>query len=79
MKRFNILIWLSIIGLIGIYQFFPFFETYSIGLINSIYFYYRKMQFAENRETEHFELIQLKDKEIVAMKKEIKSCKKNIG
>jgi hypothetical protein len=39
MKRFNILIWLSIIGLIGIYQFFPFFETYSIGLINSIYFF----------------------------------------
>jgi amino acid transporter len=39
MKRFNILIYLTITGLLGIYQFFPFFETYTFGLINSIYFF----------------------------------------
>jgi amino acid transporter len=39
MKRFNILIYLTATGLLGIYQFFPFFETYTFGLINSIYFF----------------------------------------
>ncbi|OCK41837.1 hypothetical protein BA195_13680 [Tenacibaculum soleae] len=39
MKRFNILIYLTATGLLAIYQFFPFFETYTFGLINSIYFF----------------------------------------
>jgi len=39
MKRFNILVFLTITGLIGVYQYFPFYKTYSFGLINSIYFF----------------------------------------
>ncbi len=39
MKRFNILVFLTITGLIGVYQYFPFYETYTVGLINSIYFF----------------------------------------
>jgi hypothetical protein len=39
MKRFNILFFLIIIGILGVYQFFPFYETYSFKLINSIYFF----------------------------------------
>lgn len=39
MKRLNILICLTITGLIGVYQFFPFYNTYTFGLINSVYFF----------------------------------------
>ena len=39
MKRFNLLIYLTLVGLIGVYQYFPFYETYTFGLINTIYFF----------------------------------------
>lgn len=39
MKRGYILICLILIGLIGVYQYFPFFKTYTFGIINTIYFF----------------------------------------
>ena len=39
---------------------------------------FRKMTFAESRETEHFELIKVKEQEVSVLKKDLEKLKKSI-